>query len=73
MTGKVEAQSPYRVFEGNRPSSTLLFDSMTPEALGALVAIYEHKVFAQGLVWNLFSYDQWGVELGKEMANVVLP
>jgi glucose-6-phosphate isomerase len=73
MMGRPEATSPFRVFEGNRPSSTLLFDSMTPEALGALVALYEHKVFAQGLVWNLFSYDQWGVELGKEMANVVLP
>ncbi len=73
MMGRPEATSPFRVFEGNRPSSTLLFDSMTPEALGALIALYEHKVFAQGLVWNLFSYDQWGVELGKEMANVVLP
>ena len=73
MMGRPEANSPYRVFEGNRPTSTLLFDALTPEALGALIALYEHKVFAQGVVWNVFSYDQWGVELGKEMANVVLP
>jgi len=73
MMGRPEANSPFRVFEGNRPTSTLLFDAMTPEALGALIALYEHKVFAQGVVWNVFSYDQWGVELGKEMANVVLP
>jgi glucose-6-phosphate isomerase len=73
MMGRPEANSPFRVFEGNRPTSTMLFDAMTPEALGALIALYEHKVFAQGVVWNVFSYDQWGVELGKEMANVVLP
>ena len=73
MMGRPEANSPFRVFEGNRPTSTLLFDALTPEALGALIAMYEHKVFAQGVVWNVFSYDQWGVELGKEMANVVLP
>jgi glucose-6-phosphate isomerase len=73
MMGRPEANSPFREFEGNRPTSTLLFDAMTPEALGALIALYEHKVFAQGVVWNVFSYDQWGVELGKEMANVVLP
>ncbi|MEN9833510.1 MAG: hypothetical protein RL753_664 [Bacteroidota bacterium] len=73
MMGRPEANSPFRVFEGNRPTSTVLFDALTPEALGALIAMYEHKVFAQGVVWNVFSYDQWGVELGKEMANVVLP
>ena len=73
MMGRPEADTPYRVFGGNRPSSTLLFDAMTPEALGALIALYEHKIFAQGVVWNVFSYDQWGVELGKEMAGGILP
>lgn len=59
----------FRVFEGNRPSNTLLFDKMDPYALGMLIALYEHKVFVQGIIWNINSYDQYGVELGKELAN----
>ena len=57
---------------GNKPSNTFLFDSLTPKTLGALVAMYEHKVFVQGVIWNLNSFDQWGVELGKVLGNQVL-
>lgn len=71
--GRPTAETAFKVFEGNRPTSTLLLDSLTPYALGALIALYEHKIFYQGVVWNIFSFDQWGVELGKEMANVILP
>jgi glucose-6-phosphate isomerase len=63
----------YQVFEGNRPSNFLLCQRLTPAALGALVAMYEHKIWVQGVVWNVFSYDQWGVELGKILAGRVLP
>jgi glucose-6-phosphate isomerase len=63
----------YQVFEGNRPSNFLLCQRLTPAALGALVAMYEHKIWVQGMVWNVFSYDQWGVELGKILAGRVLP
>jgi glucose-6-phosphate isomerase len=59
---------PHRVFEGNRPSNTLLLDELTPAALGKLVALYEHSVFVQGTVWGINSFDQWGVELGKVLA-----
>ena len=71
--GRPKAATAYKVFEGNRPTSTLLFDRMNPFALGALIALYEHKIFFQGVIWNVYSYDQWGVELGKEMANAILP
>ena len=71
--GRPTAPTPYKVFEGNKPTSTFLFDALTPYALGALIALYEHKIFFQGHVWNIYPYDQWGVELGKEMANIVLP
>jgi glucose-6-phosphate isomerase len=71
--GRPKASTVYKVFEGNRPTSTLLFDALTPYALGALIALYEHKIFYQGVIWNVYSYDQWGVELGKEMANAILP
>jgi glucose-6-phosphate isomerase len=64
---------PYRVFEGNRPSNTFLFRKMTPHALGCLIALYEHKIFVQGVIWNIYSFDQWGVELGKQLANRILP
>ena len=64
---------PHRVFEGNRPSNTLLGERLTPHALGALVALYEHSVFVQGVVWNIDSFDQWGVELGKVLAQRVSP
>jgi glucose-6-phosphate isomerase len=65
--------APHRVFEGNRPSSTLLAERLTPEALGKLVALYEHSVFTQGAIWNIDSFDQWGVELGKVLAQRILP
>ena len=63
---------PFKVFDGDKPTNTLLIDSLTPETLGALIAIYEHKIFVQGVIWNIFSYDQWGVELGKQLANSIL-
>jgi glucose-6-phosphate isomerase len=63
---------PFKVFSGNKPTNTLLINKLTPEALGALVALYEHKIFVQGVIWNIFSYDQWGVELGKQLANTIL-
>ena len=59
---------PHRVFEGNRPSNTILAERLTPETLGKLVALYEHSVFTQGTIWNIDSFDQWGVELGKVLA-----
>jgi glucose-6-phosphate isomerase len=62
---------PHRVFEGNRPSNTMLLDRLTPHALGALVALYEHSVFTQGTIWSVNSFDQWGVELGKVLAKKV--
>jgi glucose-6-phosphate isomerase len=64
--------SPFKVFPGNKPTNTLLIDKLTPSSVGALVALYEHKLFVQGIIWNIFSYDQWGVELGKELANSIL-
>ena len=64
---------PHRVFEGNRPSNVILADRLTPEALGKLVALYEHSVFTQGTIWNIDSFDQWGVELGKQLAKVIEP
>jgi len=69
---KVEALVPYKVFPGNRPTSTLLFDTLDPKTLGAIVALYEHKIFVQGVVWNINSFDQWGVELGKQLAKSIL-
>ena len=64
---------PHRVFEGNRPSNTILADALTPESLGKLIALYEHSVFTQGAIWNIDSFDQWGVELGKQLASKVIP
>tara|TARA_B100000780_G_scaffold188626_1_gene132596 strand:- start:1516 stop:3153 length:1638 start_codon:yes stop_codon:yes gene_type:complete len=64
--------SPFKVFEGNKPSNTILIKKLTPESLGSLIAMYEHKIFVQGIVWNIFSYDQWGVELGKQLASSIL-
>jgi len=69
---KIEKLKPFKVFEGNRPTNTLLFDKLTPKGLGMLIAMYEHKIFVQGVIWNVFSYDQWGVELGKQLAKNVL-
>ena len=64
---------PYRVFKGNRPTNSILVKKITPRTLGSLIAMYEHKIFAQGVIWNIFSFDQWGVELGKQLANKILP
>ncbi|WP_405247827.1 glucose-6-phosphate isomerase [Cellulophaga sp. Asnod2-G02] len=63
---------PFKVFQGNNPTNTLLIDKLTPKSLGALIAMYEHKIFVQGVIWNIFSYDQWGVELGKQLATTIL-
>lgn len=63
---------PFKVFAGNKPTNTLLINQLTPESLGSLIALYEHKIFVQGILWNIFSYDQWGVELGKQLANSIL-
>jgi glucose-6-phosphate isomerase len=63
---------PFKVFSGSRPTNTLLIEKLTPETLGSLIAMYEHKIFVQGVIWNIFSYDQWGVELGKQLANSIL-
>ena len=70
---QVKALVPFKVFEGNRPTNSILFKSLTPKTLGALIAMYEHKIFVQGAIWNIFSFDQWGVELGKQLANKILP
>lgn len=64
---------PYKVFEGNKPSNSFLIKKITPFTLGELIALYEHKIFVQGLIWNIYSFDQWGVELGKQLANKILP
>jgi glucose-6-phosphate isomerase len=77
--GEVQAEGtpdwlvPHRVFDGNRPSNTILAERLTPYTLGALVALYEHSVFTQGAIWNIDSFDQWGVELGKVLAQQILP
>ena len=69
---EIKFLTPYKVFDGNKPSNTIIFDKVTPKNIGRLIAIYEHKIFVQGIVWNIFSYDQWGVELGKELADKIL-
>jgi glucose-6-phosphate isomerase len=63
---------PFKVFTGNKPTNTILIEKLTPKTLGSLIALYEHKIFVQGVIWNIFSYDQWGVELGKQLANSIL-
>ena len=76
-SGKSEEEiftlAPFKVFEGNRPTNSILVKKITPRSLGSLVAMYEHKIFVQGIIWNIFSFDQWGVELGKQLANKILP
>jgi glucose-6-phosphate isomerase len=69
----VEFHTPFRVFEGNKPSNSILFKQLTPRTLGSLIAMYEHKIFVQGVIWNIYSFDQWGVELGKVLAKKILP
>jgi glucose-6-phosphate isomerase len=70
--GVDESLVPFRVFTGNKPTTTLLIDKLTPTSLGKLVAMYEHKIFVEGVLWNIYSYDQWGVELGKQLASTIL-
>ncbi|HVO84612.1 MAG TPA: glucose-6-phosphate isomerase [Syntrophobacteria bacterium] len=70
---EIEHLWPYRVFEGNRPTNSILFRKLTPRVLGSLIAMYEHKIFTQGVIWDIFSFDQWGVELGKQLAKKILP
>ena len=69
----IESLVPHKVFEGNRPSNSFMFKKLTPRVLGALIAMYEMKIFAQGAIWNINSFDQWGVELGKQLAKAILP
>jgi len=68
-----EIQIPYKVFEGNKPTNSILVKRLTPYTLGQLIAMYEHKIFTQGIIWNIFSFDQYGVELGKSLADKILP
>lgn len=68
----IKKLTPFKVFEGNKPTTTILIKRLTPESLGKLIAMYEHKIFVQGVIWNIFSYDQFGVELGKQLANTIL-
>ena len=63
---------PFKIFEGNKPTTSLLIKKLTPESLGKLIAMYEHKIFVEGIVWNIYSYDQFGVELGKKLAKSIL-
>jgi glucose-6-phosphate isomerase len=70
---RVAALVPHKTFAGNRPSNTFMMEELTPHALGRLIALYEHKIFVQGVIWNIYSFDQWGVELGKQLAKVILP
>ncbi|WP_126454532.1 glucose-6-phosphate isomerase [Sulfuriflexus mobilis] len=69
---EIQALLPYKVFPGNRPTSTLLFETLNPKTLGSLIALYEHKIFVQGVIWDINSFDQWGVELGKQLASNIL-
>ena len=70
---EIKELTPFKIFEGNRPTNSFLIREITPKTLGALIALYEHKIFVQGIIWNIFSFDQWGVELGKQLANQILP
>ena len=77
LTGKSQEEknkiAPFKVFEGNRPTNSILVKKVTPKVLGSLIAMYEHKIYVQGIIWNIFSFDQWGVELGKQLANKIYP
>ena len=70
---EIDELAPFKVFTGNRPTNSIMFKLLTPRTLGSLIAMYEHKIFVQGIIWNVFSFDQWGVELGKQLANQILP
>ncbi len=70
---EIQVLTPFRVFQGNRPTNSFLVKQVTPRTLGSLIAMYEHKIFVQGVIWNIYSFDQWGVELGKQLANKITP
>jgi glucose-6-phosphate isomerase len=70
---EIKKLAPFKVFKGNRPTNSILIKKITPRTLGSLIAMYEHKIFVQGIIWNIFSFDQWGVEFGKQLANKILP
>jgi glucose-6-phosphate isomerase len=70
---QISKLAPFKIFEGNRPTNSILLKKVTPYSLGSLIAIYEHKIFVQGIIWNIFSFDQWGVELGKQLAQKIQP
>jgi glucose-6-phosphate isomerase len=69
----IDFLAPHRVFDGNRPTNTIMFKKLDPHTLGAIIALYEHKVFTQGIIWDICSFDQWGVELGKQLAKEIIP
>jgi glucose-6-phosphate isomerase len=69
---EAQALAPHRTFPGNRPTNSILMERLTPRTLGALIALYEHRIFTQGIIWGVNSFDQWGVELGKQLASVIL-
>ena len=69
---EINSLKAFKIFKGNKPTNTLLINQLNPESLGSLIAMYEHKIFVQGIIWNIYSYDQWGVELGKQLASKVL-
>ena len=71
-TEEINELLPFKVFDGNKPTTTIFIDKLSPESLGKLIALYEHKIFVQGVLWNIYSYDQFGVELGKELAATIL-
>lgn len=74
VVGKAQDElAPHKVFSGNRPTNSILIKKLTPRTLGSLIALYEHKIFSQGIIWNINSFDQWGVELGKQLAKAILP
>jgi glucose-6-phosphate isomerase len=70
---EIEKLAPFKEFEGNRPTNSILVKMITPRTLGSMIAMYEHKIFVQGIIWNIYSFDQWGVELGKQLAGKILP
>jgi glucose-6-phosphate isomerase len=70
---RIEKLVPHKTFTGNRPTTSIMVQKITPKTLGSLIALYEHKIFTQGIVWDIYSFDQWGVELGKQLASKILP
>ena len=72
-SAQLEVLVPAKTFPGNRPTNSFLYPMLTPDVLGSLIALYEHKIFTQGVIWNINSFDQWGVELGKQLAKKILP